>query len=358
MIGERIQRARQAAGLSLRELAVGVGVSAMAISKYERNQSAPSSKVLMSLAASLGVRVEYFFRSTSVDLIDVEFRKRSNLSGSDQQRVLGDVQEQLERWQELDEIFPQFQQQVFKVPPGVPKIIESGEDIEVAAAAVRTDWELGNNPVPSLIDTFEERGIRVVTTCFDGGKKFDGLSAKSGDRHVIAIGEDWPGDRQRFTLAHELGHLVLEGRWGEAFGSDKNREKACDRFAGAFIAPKEMVREFLGAKRTWLEPKELYHLKHEFGLSIAAWSYRARDLGILDKTTHGKYWGYLRKNGWHLKEPGKQYPSEQSLLLKIRVYRALAEDLLGESKAAELLGIPVSELRGWDMEAVLDATDQ
>ncbi len=354
MIGERIKQARQAAGLSLRALAEQAGVSAMAISKYERGEMTPGSEVLLRLAKALGVRVEYFLRHESVELEAVEFRKRAALSKTDERQILADVRDKLERWQALDEIFPPSEEMAFQVPEAVPAKLDSLDAIEDVALAIRQAWELGHNPIPDLVDTLEERGVRVIVTPHIGNEHFDGLAARAGDLPVIAVGSEWPGDRQRFTLAHELGHLVLHGRLAE----DLDEEKACDRFAGAFLAPRVVVIDSLGPKRRWIEPRELLLLKMEFGLSIAGWTYRARDLGILDKTTHGKYWGYLCKHGWHKEEPGPRYPSETSRLFEKRVYHALAEDWVSESRAAELLKMPLIALRACrNLDCPSDAAD-
>ncbi|MCU8072620.1 transcriptional regulator, partial [Shewanella sp. SM32] len=51
------------------------------------------------------------------------------------------------------------------------------------------------------------------------------------------------------------------------------------------------------------------------------------------------------KNGWRTEEPGKAYPHESTYLHKQLVYRALGEEYIGESKAAELLGMSVSSFR-------------
>lgn len=352
MIGERIERARQAAGLSQRALAEKIDLSAMAISKYERDEVIPGSDVLLRLAKALGVRVEYFFRIESVELEGVEFRKRASLSKGDERRIIADVQDRLERWVTLDEIFPPGEAMRFVIPPQLPEQIETMDGIEEVALAVRDAWELGHNPIPDFVDTLEEHGIRVIVTPYIGKERFDGLAARVGEVPVIAIGSEWPGDRQRFTLAHELGHLILRGR----LSGELNEEKACDRFAGAFLVPKAVVLEALGAKRRWLEPRELLLLKQEYGLSMAGWTYRARDMGVLEKTTHGKYWGFMRKHGWHKEEPGPQYPPETTRLFEKRIYHALAEDWVGEPRAAELLGIPLAELRACrNMECSSDA---
>ena len=341
MIGSRIERARHAAGLSQRALAEQVGLSAMAISKYERDEITPGSDVLLRLAKALAVRVEYFFRTESVELEGIEFRKRASLSKADERRIIADVQDRLERWVVLDEIFPPNEAMKFELPKGLPEQVDDFAAIEAVALAVRDAWDLGHNPIPDLVDTLEERGIRVIVTPYIGKERFDGLAAEVNGMPVIAIGKEWPGDRQRFTLAHELGHIILHGRLAEGL----SEEKACDRFAGAFLVPGVMVLESLGAKRRWLEPRELMLLKQEYGLSMAGWSYRARDMGVLEKTTHGKFWGFMRKQGWDKTEPGPQYPAETSRLFEKRLYHALAEDWVGESRAAELLGIPLAEFR-------------
>ncbi len=354
MIGTRIARARAAAGLSQRALAEKVELSAMAISKYEREEVTPGTDVLLRLAKALGVRVEYFFRNQQVELQGVEFRKRASLSKGDERQIVADVQDRLERWVVLDEVFPPTESMQFSLPESLPERVGEMSDIEELALCVRDAWELGHNPVPDLVDTLEEHGIRVIVTPYIGKERFDGLAARVDGRPIIAIGSEWPGDRQRFTLAHELGHLMLHGR----LTGDIDEEKACDRFAGAFLVPAPVVTEALGAKRRWLEPRELLLLKQEYGLSIAGWTYRARDMGILEKSTHGKYWGYMRKHGWHKNEPGPEYPPETSRLFEKRLYHALAEDWLGESKAAELMGIPLAEFRACrNMESSSCAAD-
>lgn len=349
MIGERLERARNAKGMSMRELALAANVSAMAISKYERNINTPGSDVLLSLSKALDVKIAYFFQQAGSPLEELAFRKHAAFSKSDEKKILADVLDTLERWSILDDVLPSKGQQ-FVSPENVPALINSEQDIELAAEAVRESWNLGTNPIPSLIDTLEQQGIRVITTSNLNAANFNGLSASYGDRKVIAIGSKWPGDRQRFTLAHELAHLVIEPLLGGNFNTQKAIEKACDHFAGAFLVPGVKVLELLGEHRRWLEPRELYQLKHEFGVSMAAWSYRALAKSVIEKTTHGKFWGYLKKQGWHLEEPGDAYPPEQSRLFKVKLYHAIAEDLIAESKAAELLNISLKDLRNWSKE--------
>lgn len=341
MLGARIKAAREAAGLNQRQLAEKAGVSAMAISKYERGQSVPSSKVLLAIAGALGLRTEYFFRKTEIQLEDVDYREHHKLPKKEEKKVWADVIEQLERWAELEQFIPAPSSIPFKLPKHLPPAIHTGDGLEALAIVVRKAWNLGLNPIPGLIDTLESVGIKVIVTRYDEHKYFDGLAARVHDAPVIVVGKHWAGDRQRFTLAHELGHLVLKGRLNKKL----DEERACHRFAGAFLAPKEKVIAALGTKRSWLEPQELMLLKREWGLSMQGWTYRARDLGIISQSTMKALWSLFIENGWKEKEPDPQYPHEETVLFKQLVYRALAEDRIGEPKAAELLGMSVGSLQ-------------
>lgn len=342
MIGLRLKQAREAAGLNQRELAAACGVSAMAISKYERDLSVPSSQVLMALADALGVRVEYFFRTQQVELEKLEFRKHSRLPAKQEKRVLADAREQMERWLALEDLLPNEWGAPFQVPEDVQDSVTSGEDIEQAALTVREAWGLGTEPIVDLIEVLEENGLKVLRSEHARASDFDGLAAEANGHTVVLVGEDLPGDRQRFTIAHELGHLVLAGRLKGELAKDE--ERACNRFAGAFLVPAEEVRKALGSKRSWIEPRELYLLKQQWGLSMGGWSYRAADLGIIKRSTLNRFWGLMRKHGWNKTEPDPQYPPEKPRRFERLIYRALAEELIGDSRAAELLGIPVAEL--------------
>lgn len=327
----------------------------MAISKYERGEITPSSEALLALSKALDVRVEYFFRQHDVQLDAVEYRKHADMPEKEKKRILADAREQLERWLALEEFVPSQWAARFSVPAGLPAKVESLDAVEEVALGVRKAWKLGNDALPTLIDTLELHGIKVFVTAIDGDRKFDGLSATANGKPIILIvgGAHQPGDRQRFTLAHELGHLILKGRLGKRI----DEEKACNRFAGAFLAPRDSVLRLLGQRRTWLEPRELQLLKGDWGLSMAGWMLRARDLGVLSADAAAKMWSFFKANGWDKREPEPQYPRERSSGFEQLVYRALAEDQIGESKAAELLGLSLGDfIAQRKMEFPPDAT--
>ncbi|WP_275100331.1 helix-turn-helix domain-containing protein [Sedimenticola hydrogenitrophicus] len=340
MFAERLIRARKAAGLSMSALASEVGVSANAIKKYEHGENMPSSTNLLKLAKALNVRSEYFFRPVRVELKGVEYRKRANTPQRLIDRINGDVMEQAERWVELLGLFPDSVVPVpgFSQPGGMPDKITSLEAIEAIADQVRSEWSLGLNPIPDMIDTLESNGVMIITTAVESDKKFDGLAGAIEGAPLVVISAHQPGDRQRFTLAHELGHLVLQGRLAPGM----EEEKACNRFAGAFLLPKQAILQHLGTNRTALEPQELHLLKHEFGISMMSILVRAGQCGVIRESLQKRYYYRFGQLGWRSLEPGEPYPNEQTYLFRQLVYRALGEDYIGESKAAELMGVSLT----------------
>lgn len=351
MYPERLKRAREAAGLSLRALAEQVGISHTMIKKYEDGLSTPDSSQLIKLAKALKVRGEYFFRPFTVQLdATVEYRKRANTSAKLLKSIHADVEEQAERWYELANLYPQFPVKPFAVPTDLPAQVQTLDEVEQIAAAVRESWKLGEDPITDLVNVLEERGILVIFTTLDANSKFDGLAATICQQPVIVVAQHWTGDRQRFTLAHELGHLMLHGRLAEVV----DEEKACNRFAGAFLLPASAIRQQLGQQRRMVEWQELYLLKHEFGLSMAGCLYRAADTAIITSEMLKSLYQQFAMRGWRKQEPNAPYPAEQTILFKQLVYRALAEGWIGESKAAELLGIPLARFH---KERKLEGTD-
>ncbi|MEX0900341.1 MAG: XRE family transcriptional regulator [Gammaproteobacteria bacterium] len=342
MLSERIAVARRAAGLTTRQLGEAAGVSAMSISKYENGKATPASDVLLRLASALGVRTEYFFRSKTVELRELEFRKHPRLPKALQRKIEANATDQMERFLELAELVPAEAIKGSGLPRVRARAINDMDQIEGVADAVRKEWDLGSNPIADLADTFEQNGIRVFLTDLAGDGPFSGLAAMVDKMPIVVVSRHHPGDRQRFTLAHELGHLVL-AKFKLAGTLDV--EMAANRFAGAFLVPKDKALQKLGKKRSWLEPKELWNLKAEWGLSMAGWVHRANELGVVSDGKYREIRQYFQTQGWGLKEPFAAFPQERPRLMETLVLRALAEDWIGESKAAELLGMPVMDFR-------------
>lgn len=340
MLGQRIHQARLAAGLTLEALGRQLGVTKAAIQKYEKGAVTPDSAKLLQIAKACGVRTEYFFRKDAVELRQVEFRKTSKFGVRRSRAVQLRVAEQVEKRVALLNVFPETPIPRFAVPDVVPACIAALDELECVAEDLRKTWALGLNPIGDLTDTLETLGALVLAVD-EPHPGFSGMTASAVTANgrsfpVVAVSSTWPGDRQRFTLAHEIAHVLLAGR----LGADVDEEKACDRFAGAFLVPRSAVVHELGRQRHRLEPRELYRLKHEYGLSMRAWAIRALQCEVIPHKHFESLMKLFSAKGWQRDEPGTPLPAETPRLFEQLVYRALGEQLISEAKAAELLGIP------------------
>lgn len=340
MLGARIRRARQALGLSLRQLAEDLGLSHAAIKKYEDNQVVPASDTLLKLAERLHVKVEYFFRPERFTLKSIQYRNADGLPAKQLKEITAYIVDQAERRFDLESLFPQPSTPVFSLE-GFPRKISKMQDLETLAERLREFWRLGLGPIPNLIDVFEEQSIKVFEVDNQKYPKFEGLSANINGAPVIVIGNQWPGIRQRFTLAHELGHLVLSQRLTSAL----DEEAACHRFAGAFLLPQKTLMAILGEHRHALEVRELDLVRQEFGISMLSILHRLEDLGIISSVLYRQLRSEFQERGWTQREPGFYYPQEKARIFEQMVFRALAESYVGEAKAAELMGMSLDSFR-------------
>lgn len=340
ILSTRLQQARKAAGLSLRALANLVQLSHAAIKKYEDGALYPSSDMLLKLAKALNVRVDFFFRPIKVSLENVKFRKRQQLKTKAETAIKFEVLNKIERRLELENLYPSPPMSPFQLPVNFPQKITALDEIEPLAEKLRDQWDLGLAPIHDLIDTFENHGVRVFIVDSDENH-FDGLSTEINGQPIIVIGAKWPGCRQRFNLIHELAHYIFMNRLSPTI----DEEQACNRFAGAFLFPREEVFQTVGNKRRAIEWQEILLLKEQFQLSMGAICYRLKDLGIIQEPYFKSLMITFRRKGWHRKEPGVEIPPEKAHAFNQMLFHALGEEYIGESKAAELLSCSLDHLK-------------
>ena len=91
---------------------------------------------------------------------------------------------------------------------------------------------------------------------------------------------------------------------------------------------------------------ELFDLKQIFGVSVQALTYRCKDLGIFTTTLFKALFDEFDRQGW--RSPPFEEPcamkGEEPRRFKRLCFRALAERMISDAKAAELLGMSVHEL--------------
>lgn len=344
MIGNRLKLARSTAGLSLRGLSDRIGnrVTAQSIGKYERDEAMPRSGVLIALADALGVSVKYLMGEPGMVLQSVDFRTKRVASKREEDRISAMVLYMLERYLTIEDTLglPSVR---WDKPRSAPyPVVNDLSEADRAASALRYDWNLGLDPIPNMVELMEDRGVKVL---FGPLSNIDGVTAQvSGagvaDAHVIVVNEDHDGERQRFTIAHEIGHMVLD------ISAGIDEEKAAHRFAGAFLMPEEVIWAEIGKRRSAISLAELFELKRIFRASAQAITYRCKDLGIISPALMGRMFDVFRELGWRsppYEEP-LAMPGERSGRFERLCFRALSEGAISESRASELLDMSVYDL--------------
>ena len=343
MIGRRLKLARIAAGLSLRDLEARIErrVTAQAIGKYERDESVPSSGVLIALASALDVPVDYLVGEESLVLQEIEFRKKKIVGRRQEARLEAIILRQLERYLLVEDLLG-LSSTDWNPPYDAPYRVAEMAETESAAQGLRSAWGLGLDPIPNMVELLEARSIKVMT--MDLGE-VDGLTARVHRpwrlaTRVVVVNSTHTGERQRFTLAHELAHIVIE------VAPQLKAEDAAQRFAGAFLMPAQSLRSEIGRHRTSVSLGELFDLKAVFRVSVQALTHRCRDLGIINNALHQRLFTEFVRRGWRsppYNEPSITRP-ERTTRFERLCFRALAESAISAAKAAELVGVPVHEL--------------
>ena len=339
--GERLKSARKMAGLSMETLAQKAKsvVTKQAIGKYEKGLMNPSSNVLMELSRVLEVKPDYFLRSPKIKLSDLEFRNKSILRAREWEIIKHKTVDFLERYAQIEEILGA--RVSFNNPiQGKNRQVRDLSDVECAAIMLRRTWNLGTAPISNLMETLEYKGIRIFE--IETRKRFHGISGCSDSTPVIAVRAQDELVRKRFTIAHELGHVLLEFPDTD---NPKTLEKRCHDFAGALLLPEVTIKAELGKHRDGIALMELQKLKGIYGISIQAIMHRAERLGIIRAYTYRKFCIMVNQMGWKKKEPGSYERKEKANRFKQLVYHAAAEEVITFSRAAELLNVPLSEFR-------------
>jgi len=338
MLGGRIKQFRCARGLSQDMLVDKIGgiVSKQSISKYEREVTLPSPRILNKIAKALDVKAASLWKEPSFNVEFIAYRKGSGLNTIEQEKIEAQVQETLEKCMKISEL--RNCNAKVDIPVNAFPITQI-EDAEEAAEYLRESWSLGVDPIANVTAMLEGKNVFVLE--IDAPDSFDGISAFAKDvngKKVVAAAvvsaNDRSGERQRLNLVHELGHLVL--KMPEEADS-KFEENAAFRFGSALLAPKEAIYNEVGRKRTSLSIEELILLKERFGLSLQALVMRLNVLDIVSDSYKKDFFFFINKQGWKRTEP-KELEPEKATWIKKNVLMALSESLISHRQAEQLLG--------------------
>jgi Zn-dependent peptidase ImmA (M78 family) len=320
-------------GFSLQDLANALGnrLTRQALYRYEKGEVFPDGEKINMLSKALNVSHDYFFRNTKVELSEIEYRKLSRMPQKEATKIKEQTREYLSRYLELEEILGLNNE--FDNPLKNVGTITSYQQINDAAIKLREAWCLGNSAIFNAVELLEDKFIKVVELHVD--EAFDGLQTLvNGKIPVIAYNAKKINkpDRIRFTLFHELAHLLL--KFGEL--TERQKEVLCFQFAGAMLLPEVTVKAELGEHRNNLSALELANVKKQYGISMQAIVMRAKDCGIINEHYTKQFFFFIKQMNWKIDEPYDYAGVEESNRFEQLLFRALIEDQISMSKAAAL----------------------
>lgn len=317
--GDRLSEARCVRGLTQIDLAQNLGVTPAYVSSIENGCRKPSAALLLKLTEVLEFPLHYFFITPEKICGTVFYR--SMAAATAKQRSCSEqyflwlkgsirILRQYVQFHHVN--FPQFE------TPSDPVQIKN-DDIEAFAMELRKNWGINAGPISNLTALLENNGAIIAQRDL-GTDKLDAFSvwekSDSTPYFVVNSGKE-SAARQRFDLAHELGHMLLHRNLSEKCLRDstlfKLIESQAHYFAGAFLMPEEFVRDV--PYRVTLD--SLLPVKSKWRVSIQAIIKRLSNLGCISPEREQRLFIDIARRKWRMSEPlDDQLQIEHPFLLK------------------------------------------
>lgn len=341
----RLRLARELQGITQTELAVRAKLSSAAVSQFERGGGIkPSAASVRALADALEVPHQFLAVQAAPSSWPGEyddspggfFRSLRSYRPAERRRALTIAQCLRDLVAALEEYVELPRRDLPRHP--LTETERNREQIDDIASRIRQEWQVPAGPIRDVVALLERQGV-VCAHYPLGEDRVDAFSVPFPERPVVVLGSTKGShDRDRFTAAHELGHLVMHNL-GEA--GSKATESEAHTFASAFLMPADDIIGALPRKVDW---GAYVQLKHEWRVSIGALLRRSRDLNRISDQAYVQAVKYMSYRGWTKQEPGGTVTPDVPTILS-SAFR-LAVEQAGINEAA------LSGRTGWPLDIV------
>lgn len=327
----RLSLARKRNRLTKKSLASLVGLTPDSITRLENGTQSPQDETLKKLSKILKYSEEFFYKDDP-DLItaeNVNFRSLSTMIARDRDAFLavGSLSFDIIDWIDSKFVLPKL---------NVPDL-SVGYTPDTAAAVLRNQWGVGQQPISDLIKLIESKGVRVFSLN-ESIETADAFSLWRDGVPYIFLNGNKTAERTRFDISHELGHIVLH-RGGRVKESPiKIIEKEADTFASCFLMPECDVRSNVNG---FITIDRLLKLKLRWKISLSALSYRVHKLGIISDWQYRNFCIEIRKR-YGKTEPASIKSNGSSLWRMI--FSELWKDKISINHIAKELALPENEI--------------
>lgn len=311
-----IKVARQARGMSQVQLAKAAGVTQAAISKCEAGLMQPGLELIESLAAALTFPVSLFYETDPVFgvPVSINYRKSASVGAKATDKMEAEINLRL---MHLRRLLSSMDYQPELSLPRLDIDDYNGDAVRVAQM-VRRHWGVPSGPLHDLTALVERAGCIVLPCEFESIGVYGLTLQPPGLPTCIFLNKAMPGDRQRFTLAHELAHAIMHRM------PSPNMEREADIFASELLMPAQDIRSDLMHGVTL---PRLAALKPIWKVSMGALLMRAKALGCITDMQSTYLWRQMSAAGYRTKEPPEvDFVPEQATALN-DILRAHADEL-------------------------------
>lgn len=294
---EILRTVRQARGKSQAQLADEASVSQAAISKMEAGLiTDPASEVIERIAKAVDFPSSIFFEPDRAFGLPISlhgnamYRRKASTGSRALEKLEADLNIRLMHVRRLLAA-AEFSGEL---PLPALDVDAYDGDVELIAEMVRRTWLIPNGPLYDLVSYIERAGI-IVIECDLSSIGVDGLTIRTlGTPPCIFIDMSAPGDRQRFTLAHELGHLIMHSV------PSPSMEDEANKFASALLMPRRDIRPYLLDR---ISIEKLASLKPVWRVSMAALLMRSQSVGATSDAQAQYLWRQMSALGYRRAEP-------------------------------------------------------
>jgi Zn-dependent peptidase ImmA (M78 family) len=344
---ERIRRLRLVRRWDQPELGRQAGYSPATISQIETGRLSPTDAQVERLAGALGYSPSYLVADMGLGPTsrpwlrayadaskkEADIRRAACTTAVEHIRLLG--------LRPLQDRLP-----IFMGDPDSEADLEEAAQETRLAADVEPDAVVGN-----AIRAAERLGCVVLPFETELGRHL-GMSVRSDNIPVICVANDTrvPGDRQRFTVAHEVAHLVLHSASAPPTDSAQasRLEHQANLFAAAFLTPADPLIETLHEQGGRVTLATLLRLKAIWGVAIKSLVGRFKTLGIIDADHARSLYKQISARGWNTHEPGVVRLERAQWLSRVLDLRSGANNVDAAATAlAQSIGANPTDLRAF-----------
>jgi Zn-dependent peptidase ImmA (M78 family)/transcriptional regulator with XRE-family HTH domain len=288
MLARRIRDALRAAGMSQQQLAMAAHIDPTALSKALAGRRDFKSLEVALIAEHLGISTDALLADEGAAApsgVTLAARMQTDTSPAVDAAVA-----RAQQMRELDSLLEEVGRPA-RIPPSFPPLSPTPDPIvqgEQLAAAVRDHVGDVDDDLPAEPDDFatwlEDRlGLEVCIAPLSPG--LDGLALTSGRLRLVLISSGISATRQRFTLAHEVCHLVAGDAQDltvdeDVFGRRTDEERRANAFAAAFLMPAALLRATAGGRQ--INEDLIIELLGRFRVSLDALAFRLHNVGLVN----------------------------------------------------------------------------